>query len=138
MELSLDEVLKNMKELQHKYEIKCVMYNKNKLSVKLKAIEPKDILVEGGRLNNDKILNMLAREEELTTKLEGIITAYNLYREMAINILVEYSMTKPIDEMIVIYRDKMKFKWDDIAKLVHYSSRQVIRIYNQMSCHVKL
>jgi len=52
---------------------------------------------------------------------------------MAINILVEYAMTKPTEEMIIIYRDTMRFKWNDIAWLVHYSTRQVIRIYNE--CH---
>ena len=42
MELTLDDVLKNMKELRHKYKIKCVMYNENQQRAALKVILPKD------------------------------------------------------------------------------------------------
>ena len=133
MNLSLEEVLKIMKELKHRYEIKSVMAHKNRLSVGLQPIRPKDLNVKGGRLSNDKLVNMLITESELLSSLEDIKESYCLYREMAINILVEYAMTKPTEEMIIIYRDTMRFKWNDIAWLVHYSTRQVIRIYNE--CH---
>lgn len=131
MNLSLEEVLKNMKELKHKYEIKSVMAHKNRLSVGLQPIRPKDLNVKGGKFSNDKLANMLIKESELLSSLEDIKDSYNLYREMAINILVNYAMTKSANEMIVIYRDKMHFKWNDIAWLVGYSRIQVIRIYNQ-------
>ena len=121
MNLSLDEVLKNMKDLRNRYDIKCVM------------LRPKDLNVSGGKTSGDIMLNMMINEEELLNNLDEIKKAYNSYRELAINILVEYARTKPVEEMIVIYRDKMHFKWNDIAWLVHYSSRQVIRIYNE--CH---
>ena len=133
MNLSLEEVLKNMKEFKYKYEIKSVMAHKNRLSVELQPIRPKDLNVKGGKLSNDKLANMLITESEILSSLEDIKDSYYLYREMAINILVEYAMIKSTEEMIVIYRDKMHFKWNDIAWLVHYSSRQVIRIYNE--CH---
>lgn len=131
MQLNLDDVLKNMDELKHKYEIKTVMCHKNRFGVELQAIRPKDLTVHGGRLSNDKLLNMLVKEEELLNKLEDIKKSYDLYRDMAINILVEYAMTKPVEEMIVIYRDTMSFKWNDIAWLVKYSRAQVIRIYEK-------
>lgn len=132
MKLNLDEVLKNMDELKHRYEIKTVMCHKNRFGVGLQAIRPKDLTVHGGRLSNDKLLNMLVKEEELLNKLEDIKKSYDLYRDMAINILVEYAMTKPVEEMIVIYRDTMSFKWNDIAWLVKYSRAQVIRIYEKV------
>ena len=133
MNLSLDEELKNMKDLRNRYDIKCVMLHKNRFRVSLQAIRPKDLNVSGGKTSGDIMLNMMINEEELLNNLDEIKKAYNSYRELAINILVEYARTKPVEEMIVIYRDKMHFKWNDIAWLVHYSSRQVIRIYNE--CH---
>lgn len=131
MKLSLEEILKNMRELKHKYEIKSVMVHKNRLGVGLQAIRPKDLNIRGGRLSNDKLANMLIKESELLNKLEGIKEAYNIYRDMAINILVDYAMTKSIEDMIMIYRNTMRFKWNDIAYLVKYSRAQVIRIYNE-------
>ena len=129
MELTLDEVLKNMKELRHKYKIKCVMYNENQLRASLKAIQPKDLNVLSGRRSNDEILSMLIKEEDLSNSLDEIKEAYNLYRELAINILVDYATKLGIEEMIIIYREKMHFKWEDIAWLTGYSRRQIIRIY---------
>lgn len=129
MELGLDEVLKNMKELKHRYKIKCVMYNENQLRASLRAIQPKDLNVSGGRRNNDEILSMLIKKENLSNSLEEIKESYNLYRELAINILVDYATKMGIEEMIIIYREKMHFKWDDIAWLTGYSRRQVFRIY---------
>lgn len=129
MELGLDEVLKNMKELKHRYKIKCVMYNENQLRASLRAIQPKDLNVSGGRRNNDEILSMLIKKENLSNSLEEIKESYNLYRELAINILVDYATKMGIEEMIIIYREKMHFKWEDIAWLTGYSRRQVLRIY---------
>lgn len=129
MELSLDEVLKNMKELRHKYKIKCVMYNENQLRATLKSIQPKDLNISSGRRNNDEILSMLIREEDLSNSIDEIKESYNLYRELAINILADYANKLSVSDMISIYREKMHFKWDDIAWLTGYSRRQVFRIY---------
>ena len=129
MELTLDGVLKNMKELRHKYKIKCVMYNENQQRAALKVILPKDLNVSGGRRSNDELLLMLIHEEDLSNSLEEIKEAYDLYRELAINILVDYATKLGIEEMILIYRNKMHFRWEDIAWLTGYSRRQVIRIY---------
>lgn len=129
MELTLDDVLKNMKELRHKYKIKCVMYNENQQRAALKVILPKDLNVSGGRRSNDELLLMLIREEDLSNSLEEIKEAYDLYRELAINILFDYANKLSVSDMISIYREKMHFKWDDIAWLTGYSRRQVFRIY---------
>ena len=129
MNLSLEELLKNMSRLKKKYEIKSIMLHKNRLV--LKAIKPKDLNVSGGRRINDALTDMLIQEEENLFKLDDIKEAYNLYREMAINILVEYAMVKSKKEMIKIYRDTMHFKWEDIAWLVGYSRSQTIEIYNK-------
>lgn len=132
MNLSLDEVLKNMKDLRNRYEIKRVMLHKNRFRVGLQAIRPKDLNVSGGKTLGDSMLNMMINEEELLNNLDEIKKAYNSYRELAINILVEYARIKPVEEMIAIYRDKMHFKWNDIAWLVGYSRAQVIRIYEKV------
>lgn len=132
MELTLSEVLENMKELRHKYKIKCVMYNENRLRGNLKAIQPKDLNVSGGRRSNDELLSLLIKDEELLTSLDGIKKAYDIYRELAINILVDYATKLGIEEMILIYRNKMHFKWEDIAWLTGYSKRQVLRIYQNL------
>ena len=125
MNLSLDEVLKNMKDLRNRYD-------KNRFRVSLQAIRPKDLNVSGGKTSGDSMLNMMINEEELLNNLDEIKKAYNSYRELAINILVEYARIKPVEEMIIIYRDKMHFKWNDIAWLVGYSRAQVIRIYEKV------
>lgn len=130
MELTLDDILKNMEELKTKYKIKCVMYNKNLLYTGLQSIQPKDITTTGGKHNPDKILLSIVKRAELCEKLDEIVESYNAYRELAINKLVEYSKIKTISEMIIIYRDKMHFKWKAIAFIVKYSRAQVIRIYN--------
>lgn len=132
MELTLSEVLENMKELRHKYKIKCVMYNENQLRGSLKAIQPKDLNVSGGRRSNDELLSMLIKDEELLTSLDEIKKAYDTYRELAINILVDYASKLGIEEMILIYRNKMHFMWEDIAWLTGYSKRQVLRIYQNL------
>lgn len=130
-QLDLDTLLETLDLLKTKYKIKCVLYNKILLSMDLKSIQPKDIVVSKSRRSNDQILSLIANKEKISNDINEIKKMYNLYRDLILNKLVELSQVKSCSEMIVIYRDKMNFKWNEIAFIVKYSRSQTIEIYRK-------
>ena len=127
----LTDLLKEMEKLKIKYKLKCLMYDEKVNTNVLQAVRPKDIASSSYHSNEDKTLLKLIQEESILDSIDTLKRKYNIYRNLVINKLVEYSGKKTIAEMIVIYREQMHFKWEDIAYLVKYSRSQTIDIYHK-------
>ena len=118
-----------MDELKERYYYVANLLHKNFLSVRLKGVELKDIMVKGGRRTSDKILLSITKSEDLNVELENTRESYYAYRDLLIDKIMEMKKTKSVDEMIVFYKDTMHYKFEDIAILVDYSLAQVKRKY---------
>ena len=128
-ELTVQEILEEMDELKERYYYVANLLHKNFLSVRLKGVELKDIMVKGGRRTSDKILLSITKSEDLNVELENTRESYYAYRDLLIDKIMEMKKTKSVDEMIVFYKDTMHYKFEDIAILVYYSLAQVKRKY---------
>ena len=128
-ELTVQEILEEMDELKERYYYVANLLHKNFLSVRLKGVELKDIMVKGGRRTSDKILLSITKSEDLNVELESTRESYYAYRDLLIDKIMEMKKTKSVDEMIVFYKDTMHYKFEDIAILVDYSLAQVKRKY---------
>lgn len=128
-ELTVQEILEEMDELKERYYYVANLLHKNFLSVRLKGVELKDIMVKGGRRTSDKILLSITKSEDLNVELENTRESYYAYRDLLIDKIMEMKKTKSVDEMIVFYKDTMHYKFEDIAILVDYSLAQVKRKY---------
>lgn len=128
-ELTVQEILEEMDELKERYYYVANLLHKNFLSIRLKGVELKDIMVKGGRRTSDKILLSITKSEDLNVELENTRESYYAYRDLLIDKIIEMKKTKSVDEMIVFYKDTMHYKFEDIAILVDYSLAQVKRKY---------
>jgi len=128
-ELTVQEILEEMDELKERYYYVANLLHKNFLSIRLKGVELKDIMVKGGRRTSDKILLSITKSEDLNVELENTRESYYAYRDLLIDKIMEMKKTKSVDEMIVFYKDTMHYKFEDIAILVDYSLAQVKRKY---------
>ncbi len=131
-ELTVQEILEEMDELKERYYYVANLLHKNFLSIRLKGVELKDIMVKGGRKTSDKILLSIARSEDLNIELESARESYYSYKDLLIDKIIEMKKTKSVDEMIAFYRDTMHYKFEDIGILVNYSTKQVKRKYYKL------
>lgn len=128
-ELTVEEILEEMSKLKERYYYIANLLHKNFLSIRLRGVEFKDIMVSGGRRTSDKMLLSIIKNGDLNLELESIKDAYYSYRDLLIDTIIDMKKTKTVDEMIVFYKDTMHYKFKDIAILVDYSLKQVKRKY---------
>lgn len=131
-ELTVEEILEEMDKLKERYYYIANLLQKNFLSIRLKGLDLKDIMIKGGKKTSDKILLSIAENDELNINLESTKESYYAYKELLIDKIVEMKKTKTIDEMILFYRDTLHYKFDDIAVLVNYSAKQTKRKYYKL------
>ena len=125
--LTIEEILVEMNKLKNKiYSLETVLHKKIN---PLKGVTYKDIVTKN-HTNNDIILNSIIKVDELESELDATIESYNGYKNMAIREIQKMRKEKTVDEMIVLYRDKLHWKWKDICKITNYSIRQCHRKYN--------
>ena len=117
------------------YEIKSIE-RKIDLLLTLRAtsegIKPnrlKEILVDGGFRENDVILNAIIKKDKYTESLQMLYKEKNAYEKYILEEIDRLKLIYP--QMAIIYfRDYEKYKWNDIAKKMNYSEKQVRRYYN--------
>ena len=127
--LTIKEILQEMRRLKSRiYSLQTIL---QKRINPLKEITYKDIISKGGGVSDIMTTNLIKIEEDKVT-LESYIESYNSYRNLAINEIIEMAETKTDAEMIVFYRDELKWKWKDICKIVHYSRAHANRLYNDL------
>ena len=128
------------------YEIKAIE-RKIDLLLTLRAttegIKPnklKEILVDGGFRENDVILNAIIKKDKYynekrngkdkyTESLQMLYKEKNAYEKYILEEIDRLRLIYP--QMAIIYfRDYEKLKWNDIAKKMNYSEKQVRRYYS--------
>lgn len=138
-EITIDEVLEEMQKLKARYYFIAHLLHKNFQSIRLKGVTPKEIMVKGGYKTADKILITLGKCDDLSNELDSVKKAYYTYKDLLISLIREKEKTTSVDEMIVFYRDKMHYSFDEIAIIYSYSKRQIIRKYKNVKdvtqCH---
>lgn len=118
------------------YEIKAID-KKIDLLLTLRAttegIKPnklKEMLVDGGFRENDIILNAIIKKDKYTESLQALYKSKNAYEKFILEELDRLKMVYP-QSAIVYLRDYKKLKWNDIAKEMNYSEKQVRRYYKK-------
>ena len=124
-ELTLDEIIEEMNNLKKRIYSIATQMEINISNIMVKAITPNDVKVKGGKIG-DKMTNFVIKDDELKEELESKIASYNEYRKKAI---AKIEATDDVNERIVFYRDKLHWKWYDIAKTENFSIRQAQRRY---------
>ena len=126
--LSIKEIFDEMKvirsrliELSHKY---------NRTLINISAVTWKDVVTKGG-MKGDIMLNRVIKKENLENEFDVVMETYKDYKEMAINEIREMMRNNSVEYCIVYFRDNLRWKWDDIAKLFNYSIKQCHRLYNK-------
>ena len=96
----------------------------------LKASKIKEILVEGGFITNNEMLNIISKKDEYTERLQSLYQSKRAYEEF---IEKEITRLKISDIHIVVgfLNEYKKLKWKDIAKKLNYSDKQVRRFYDE-------
>lgn len=124
--LTIREIFNEMKLLKIRL-IK--LYEKYKISnIPINAVTWKDIVVVGSK-KGDIMLNKEIKKELMNDEIEIVKESYRDYRNLAIEKIKEMIATKTTEECITYFRDELKWKWDDIAKVFDYSVRQCQRLY---------
>ena len=126
---------KNLNIFNAYYEIKSIE-RKIDLLLTLRAttegIKPnrlKEILVDGGFRENDVILNAIIKKDKYTESLQMLYKEKNAYEKYILEEIDRLRLIYP--QMAIIYfRDYEKLKWNDIAKKMNYSEKQVRRYYS--------
>ena len=96
----------------------------------IKSNRLKEILVDGGFRENDVILNAIIKKDKYTESLQVLYKERNAYEKFILDEIDRLKMVYP-QTAIIYLRDYEKKKWDDIAKEMNYSERQVRRYYNK-------
>lgn len=119
-----NEVDKLSNELELYLEKKKINFNKTQPG----SIKYQDI-VSHSNILIDKFTHYVIRDVELDSKINSILEEINSLEKYIIEEMKRISNSPDMTEQIKFYRDELKMSWEEIAKRVHYSSRQVIRIY---------
>lgn len=126
--LTIEEIFDEMKVIRSRLIVLSHKYNR--MLVDISAVTWKDIVVKGGK-KGDIMLNRVIKKENLENEFDVVMETYKDYKEMAINEIREMMRNNSVEYCIVYFRDNLRWKWDDIAKLFNYSIKQCHRLYNK-------
>ena len=127
-ELTLEEVVKEMNKLKYR-----LLDLSEKLHIgffEIRAITYKEIM-SSTNYKGDIMLNRVIKTDGTREEFDSVKESYNAYREVAINKIGEMLETKSKSECIVYLKDKIHWKWKQIAKLMDLSDRQCQNLYNK-------
>ena len=127
-ELALEEILKEMSKLKYR-----LLDLSEKLHIgffEIRAITYKEIM-SSTNYKGDLMLNKMIRADGTREEFDAVLDSYNAYREVAINKIGEMLETKSKGECIVYFRDRLHWKWDEIARMFFLSKKQCKRIYDK-------
>ncbi len=125
-QLTIKQLFNELKVLKARLIKLAEKYNRNMINVS--AITYKDIITKGGA-KGDIMLNKVIKKDELNNEFDIVLASYNEYKEKAIEEIRKMLNEKSTGYCIAYFRDELKWKWNDIAKIVNYSVRQCIRLY---------
>lgn len=123
-----NEVEKLGNELELYLEKKKINFNKTQPG----SIKYQDIVTHSNILI-DKFTHYVIKDVELDEHILALQEEINSLEKYIIEEMKRISKSPDSTEQIKFYRDELKMSWEEIAKRVHYSTRQVIRIYKGKS-----
>ena len=123
-----NEVEKLGNELELYLEKKKINFNKTQPG----SIKYQDIVTHSNILI-DKFTHYVIKDVELDEHILALQEEINSLEKYIIEEMKRISKSPDSTEQIKFYRDELKMSWEEIAKKVHYSTRQVIRIYKGKS-----
>ena len=126
--LTIYEILKELDAL--KMSINNLATKLRIKTVPLKTITYKEIITKTSYKPDLSLLNLI-KAEELRDEIKAKTESYYDYKQRAIDEIWNMIENKTVDEMIVFYRDCLKWKWSAIANMVNYNERHCRRKYNE-------
>ncbi len=131
-DLTIFERLREMRTLRR--TVLCLIDKKyiNLALRYMKAISIKDVCVQSSKGGSDIMLNSIIKDEHFDDEINNNLTSYNEHKQIAIEEIKKMIAEKTDEEMIVFFRDELKWKWDDICKVFNYSLRQCHRLYDSI------
>jgi len=127
-ELTLEEILKEMKKLRYR-----LLELADRLKIgyfEIKAITWKDVVTKSS-FKGDTMIKQIIKTDDTREEFDVVKESYEDLRMLAIEKMADMLENKPIDECIVYFRDKLHWKWKDIAKMFNYSIRQCQNLYKK-------
>ena len=125
--LTIDKAKNEIERLNNELNVYLEKKQINFINTQPKATELKDIVVSE-RFVNDKYIHYVIKDEKLDEKIYTIQKEINSLEKYIINEMERISKNSKSD-LIRFYRDFRKYRWEKIAQLTHYSSRQCQRLY---------
>jgi len=96
----------------------------------IKSSKVKEILVKGGFISNNAMLNAIIKKDEYSDRLKGLYDSKKAYEDF-IELEIERLKVSDIHLAVAFLKEYKKMKWNDIAKQLDYSNAQVRRYYDE-------
>ena len=96
----------------------------------IKSSKVKEILVQGGFINSNSMLNIIMKKDEYTDRLKALYDSKRAYEEYIEREIDRLKVTD-IQLAVAFLKDYKKMKWQDIAKRLSYSKAQTRRFYDE-------
>ncbi len=94
----------------------------------VKSSKVKEILVQGGFINSNSMLNIIMKKDEYTDRLKSLYDSKKAYEDY-IEKEIDRLRVTDIQLAVAFLKDYKKMKWKDIGKRLNYSDRQIRRFY---------
>lgn len=96
----------------------------------LKSSQIKEILVEGGFITSNEMLNIISKKDEYTERLQSLYQSKRAYEEFIEN-EIERLQISDIQIAVGFLKEYKGMKWKEISKKLNYSIAQLKRFYNE-------
>lgn len=135
--LTLEQAYRELKSIENQIDL---FETQRKILNTPKSVNLKDVVVSGGQINNDTILNNLIKSDQYSDKLTALYMAKASYEKY---IWKQIELYKDVKQGMIMhflkhmsFRDKntkkvKKLTWEEIAKVMNYSVKQCQRFYNE-------
>ena len=135
--LTIREAKNEIKHLENELDVYATQRNINFLKTQPGAVKNQDIVVDSSHTNIDSFLNYVSKDEELDTKIYGLVAAIYSWKAYIAKEIQRLSQYDEIGYIEYLKYDEKK-SWREIDKLLHhsegYSKTKYLR-YKKM--HVK-
>ena len=96
----------------------------------IKSSKVKEILVKGGFISNNAMLNTILKKDEYSDRLKSLYETKKAYEDF-IGLEIERLKVSDIHLAVAFLKEYKKMKWKDVAKQLSYSEKQVRRYYDE-------
>lgn len=101
------------------------------LIVMPKAKPINEIMVDGGKIAKDKLLEYTCKIDEIQNEMHQLIVEYKNLNKWYMRELEIIGKMDPLIKEIILCREEKHMTWERTAGRIGYSRRQCINIYNK-------